>query len=131
MVTPSIWLEPSSLYTTVLPLARRMAAIISTVEVFPLLPVTAMMQPGSFTRPSTSGQIFRAYWPGRLLPLPTSLPMKRRSLQTIIARIILIGATLPLFFVIILFLKRKRNQKRILETLAVQRFPRGRSPQPG
>ena len=67
-----------------------MAAIISTVEVLPLLPVTAMMCSGSFTRRNTSGQIFSAYSPGRLLPLPTSLPMKRRSLQTKMARNILI-----------------------------------------
>ena len=67
-----------------------MAAIISTVEVLPLLPVTAMMVGGSFTRPSTSGQIFRAYWPGRELPFPTSLPTKRSSLQMIMASIIFI-----------------------------------------
>ncbi|MPN56816.1 hypothetical protein SDC9_204509 [bioreactor metagenome] len=49
VVTPSIWLEPSSLYTTVFPAARKMAAIISTVEVLPLEPVTAITSGGNVT----------------------------------------------------------------------------------
>ena len=63
-----------------------MAAIISTVEVLPLEPVTAMMWGGSWTRRRMSGQTLRAYLPGRLLPLPTSLPTKRSSLHTTMAK---------------------------------------------
>gem|GEM_PF-2345912 len=69
-----------------IPCPRSTVAIISTVEVLPLEPVTAMMWGGSCTRLKMSGQIFRANLPGIELPLPTSLPTNRPSLQTTIAK---------------------------------------------
>ena len=86
VVTPSIWLEPSRLNTTFFPAAVSTWAIISDVEVLPLLPVTAMISGGSCTRCKMSGQIFSAICPGRLLPRPTKEPTKRMSLQTRMAR---------------------------------------------
>ena len=71
---------------TFFPCPRSTVAIISTVEVLPLEPVTAMMWGGSCTRLKMSGQIFRANLPGIELPLPTSLPTNRPSLQTTIAK---------------------------------------------
>ena len=70
-----------------------MAAIISTVEVLPLEPVTAMMCSGSCTRARMSGQIFRANLPGMELPLPTSLPTARPSLHTTMAKNFLMART--------------------------------------
>ena len=52
------------------PWARRTEAIISTVEVLPLEPVTATMWGGRVSRARMSGQIFRAALPGMELPLP-------------------------------------------------------------
>ena len=84
VVTPSIWLEPSLFQATFLPLSQRICAIISTVDVLPLLPVTATIYFGSSIRPRISGQSLSAICPGRLLPLPSNPPTNFRTLHTII-----------------------------------------------
>lgn len=67
-----------------LPLSQRICAIISTVDVLPLLPVTATIYFGSSIRPRISGQSLSAICPGRLLPLPSNPPTNFRTLHTII-----------------------------------------------
>ena len=57
---------------------------ISTVDVLPLLPVTATIYFGSSIRPRISGQSLSAICPGRLLPLPSNPPTNFRTLHTII-----------------------------------------------
>jgi len=73
-----------------MPFAFKACATSSAVVVFPFEPVIAMMTFGSLSFESTSGQNLRAIFPGRLLPLPTSLPMRYRILHIIIAKSIII-----------------------------------------
>jgi len=60
-------------------------AIISTVEVFPLEPVTAIEVSGISRHDNISGQILRAYLPGRLEPRPKRPAIDLITLHTRIA----------------------------------------------